>query len=84
MLFVVERDNTLVVCEKDGCIVEGFDHLVARVLHPFPFYLEANTTANKGKKLSFSKMYEKKKVSEEKKEKKRQTSISYHTRTGKG
>ena len=82
-LFVVERDNTLVVCEKDGGIVEGFDHLFDRVhttytfvQAPIPYSLEGKTTAtNKRRKLAFSEMYEKKKVSEEKKEKKRQASL---------
>ena len=67
MLFVVERDNTLVVCEKDGCIVEGLDVRVCTSTYS-PTLLEGN----KRKKLSLFEMYEKKKVLEEKKEKKRQ------------
>ena len=67
MLFVVERDNTLVVCEKDGSIVEGFD----RVQAPIPFvqtptkckqrYSFQVVEKQRGGKLSFSKQLEEKK-----------------------
>ena len=67
MLFVVERDNTLVVYGRDGCVVEGFN----RVQAPIPLvqtptkckqcYSSQGVGKQRGGKLSFSKQLEEKK-----------------------